>query len=222
VLTNSIQGSRRNVALLLALLSVILSEARGGYVAALIVLAATFVGRSLSRRRNSTAGPALALAIACLVLTLGASVSPTSLLQLSGRESDLSGRTDIWELSLSAASDDWILGYGYERFWASDNPIASSVRESRGWEIPSSHSIYIESLLWGGALGFLSLAAFLLQATYHLVSRSGTPTSRRLAALQLYVLVLGSAENTFPSWNTFFLLMTFLTSTSLARGARNC
>lgn len=74
---------------------------------------------------------------------------------LLGRESNLTGRTEIWRLVISFISQKPILGYGYSGFWLGASPESFVVNRLMGGPVQYSHNGYLEMLLTLGAIGLL-------------------------------------------------------------------
>jgi exopolysaccharide production protein ExoQ len=74
---------------------------------------------------------------------------------LLGRESNLTGRTEIWSLVISFISQKPILGYGYSGFWLGASPESFVVNRLMGGPVQYSHNGYLEMLLTLGAIGLL-------------------------------------------------------------------
>lgn len=75
-----------------------------------------------------------------------------------GRSPDLTGRTQIWQVVLSAGANPYV-GAGYESFWL--GPRLQWVWERAG-TINHAHNGYLEVYLHLGLVGLLLLAAFLI------------------------------------------------------------
>ncbi|MDH3662926.1 MAG: O-antigen ligase family protein, partial [Alphaproteobacteria bacterium] len=88
-----------------------------------------------------------------------------------GRDTTLTGRTDIWPYVLKKIEERPILGYGFFSFWEME-AIASYVQEVFQWSIPSAHSGYLEILLGLGWVGLALVIAFLFTMGYRLVTMS--------------------------------------------------
>jgi exopolysaccharide production protein ExoQ len=96
--------------------------------------------------------------IAGVTLLVANSDSVTSAL---GRSSNLSGRTEIWSLVLSAIAERPIAGYGYSGFWLGATPESAVINRVMGGLIMYSHNGYLEILLTLGVIGLLLTLAFL-------------------------------------------------------------
>ena len=80
---------------------------------------------------------------------------------LLGRESNLTGRTEIWSLVISFISQKPILGYGYSGFWLGASPESFVVNRLMGGPVQYSHNGYLEMLLTLGAIGLLLTLALI-------------------------------------------------------------
>ncbi len=99
------------------------------------------------------------------VLVAGLSIfaynnSSTLLLGL-GKDSTLTGRSDIWSHVIDSIARRPVLGYGYDAFWQGLKGPSLLITSAVGWQVPHSHNGYLEVLL---ALGAVGLALFLLCA----------------------------------------------------------
>jgi exopolysaccharide production protein ExoQ len=70
-----------------------------------------------------------------------------------GRDSTLTGRTDLWALVLSAISKHPILGYGYGAFWSGMEDEALNIYIASKWLPMAAHNGYLELWLGVGILG---------------------------------------------------------------------
>jgi O-antigen ligase len=110
-------------------------------------------GLRWKRRTLVTLGPAsVLLAILLLLLAVG---MRTGLAGLIGRDARLTGRTEIWTLSISSLAERPILGYGYNAFWDDRSEKADRIRQLVGWDVPNAHNGYIDIALDFGIVGFL-------------------------------------------------------------------
>jgi exopolysaccharide production protein ExoQ len=84
---------------------------------------------------------------------------PEAIFQLLGRDTTLTGRTDLWSKLLPVIANRPVLGYGYAAFWAGLRPEVLSVWIGTGRrQIPIADNGYIDLCL---SLGFLGVCAFL-------------------------------------------------------------
>lgn len=106
--------------------------------------------------------PRLAIPVLTLLLTAGmfagrlAAPSGSSLLSAMGKDSTLTGRTEIWSVAQEAISRRRVLGYGFDAFW--ESPSGGLLFDDElGWAVPHSHNGYLEILL---GLGWSGMALF--------------------------------------------------------------
>lgn len=97
------------------------------------------------------------------------------LLQLLGRDPNLTDRAIIWDLIAPYIESKPVLGYGFGSFWAGG--YVASFIERWGF-IGNAHSGYLEALLNGGLIGFTILigllALFVKSAISNFLSFNGT------------------------------------------------
>ena len=114
-----------------------------------------------------------------------------------GRSSDLTGRTDIWSMTLPYILERPVLGYGYWGFWNGASFESSEVEQAMGTSIMYSHNGYIEILLDLGAVGLLLTLVFLwtgMQRTYYCSERNRSTVSLWPLALFCYFLFRNIGE----------------------------
>jgi exopolysaccharide production protein ExoQ len=87
-----------------------------------------------------------------------------------GRDTSLTGRTDIWTRAISLARDP-IIGSGFESFWNSNSQILRTFSEVNMFSnLNSAHNGYIEVYLELGWVG-LGLIVTILMSSYRLAGR---------------------------------------------------
>jgi len=77
-----------------------------------------------------------------------------------GRDSTLTGRTEVWALVVPAMQQKWLLGYGFGSFW-------TDARRTL-FDIPNAHNGYLDILLEMGLVGLVSYALWLLSCAQKL------------------------------------------------------
>ncbi len=165
------------------------------------------------------------LIIACVLGTAGVATyfigtSFNEITTMMGKDSHLTGRSDLWSNALLSIADRPLLGYGFQAFWGVDSQPARTVRQAAGWEdAPHAHNGYIDLTLSIGLVGLMtyltSVASGFRRATQYLLA--GEDSYRRwplswLAILSAYQI----SETTILSGNTFFWLVFASVSLSLA------
>ena len=163
--------------------------------------------------------------IACVLGTAGLATcfigaNFNEITTMMGKDSHLTGRSDLWSNALLAIADRPFLGYGFQAFWGVDSQPARTVRQAAGWEdAPHAHNGYIDLTLSIGLVGLItyltSVASGFRRATRYM--HGGGDSYRRwplswLALLSAYQI----SETTILSGNTFFWLVFASVSFSLA------
>ena len=159
-----------------------------------------------------TCAVAVMLFINYAVLFLGIGSSALSEL---GRDTSLTGRTQVWGIVLSHVVNPWI-GAGYENFWIGDRLqvvgreiMGLAEGEALGGGLNQAHNGYIEIYLNIGWIG-LGLLGFVILSGYRNIIRSSR-TDGEMGGLKLafflICLVYNFTEAAFkilsPVWITF-------------------
>jgi O-antigen ligase len=78
-----------------------------------------------------------------------------------GKDSSLTGRTEIWEAVQSSIGRRAFLGYGYAAFWLPDTREVQYIWSEVGWHTPTAHSGYLEIVLQFGVFGEILLSVLI-------------------------------------------------------------
>ena len=124
-----------------------------------------------------------------------------------GRDSTLTGRTDIWNAVLSTHTNAFV-GAGYESFW-----LGSRLKEVwaiTGPGINEAHNGYLEVYLCQGIFGLLLLGGFLIASYRSICKRLTSPSSFGSLAMALWTILLfyNVTESAFKGqlmWIVFLL-----------------
>ena len=127
-----------------------------------------------------------------------------------GRGSGLSGRGEIWQVTLEK-NTSYLIGAGFHGFWETDDGKATYEELGTG-ELITAHNGYIETYLNGGIVGLLFLAIFTwstgLKATAKLVE--GNPIGRMAVVFWPIILIYNLTESQFlmsgPVWFAMLLM----------------
>jgi O-antigen ligase len=76
-----------------------------------------------------------------------------SVLEMIGKESTLTGRTDLWAYLIPYISERPVLGWGLLAFWSPVNPVANEISSLLGWPVTEAHNGLLEMLLEVGIIG---------------------------------------------------------------------
>jgi exopolysaccharide production protein ExoQ len=86
-------------------------------------------------------------------------LSPEKILEAMGKDTSLSGRTDIWAMVWQKVLDHPVLGHGYSAFWLGWNgKDSAAIWMALQWPVPHSHNGFLDLL---ADLGFVGLLLFL-------------------------------------------------------------
>ncbi len=140
-------------------------------------------------------------------------------LNLLGRNSTLTGRTQLWASVWGAIMKRPILGYGYDTFWASMRGEALDVRIGAGWLAQRADNGFLDLGLSLGALG-MSLFVFVFALSFrrsidYLKSEPHATGLWPITYLCIF-LVQNMSESTLLTRGTFPLLVFVMITTSLA------
>ena len=128
--------------------------------------------------------------------------APEMLAKLIGRDLTLTGRTDIWEVLLTAIDQRPKLGYGYGVFWGEDSDAANRVRLITEWLVPTAHNGLFEIVLSIGWIGGgLFIADYLLNLSRSLATMSSRPTSAYAFGFMVLIGMFSISESVFLTQN---------------------
>lgn len=144
-------------------------------------------------------------------------IAPEIVLAWLGRDTSLTGRTDIWIALAEFIEQRPLFGYGYGAFWAVDSDPGHWVRETLQWETPTAHNGWIEVTLALGLVGLILLALDFLLALGRAVLAS-VDTRAGLFALAFLVqfLVFSLAESASLQQNSIVWLIYVALAAKLA------
>lgn len=114
-----------------------------------------------------------------------------------GRNSDLTGRTEIWSWVISFILKRPILGYGYSGFWAGASAESSAVERAVGAFTQYSHNGFLDTFLTLGAVGFFLAVGYLalgVRRAYYWSKQGQSPTNLWPLAFLLFFLLYNLGE----------------------------
>jgi O-antigen ligase len=85
-----------------------------------------------------------------------------AIFEFFGRDSTLTGRTDVWDLVWDQIQKRYWLGYGYQAFWVDPIGPATRIWLELKWNTPEVHNGYLELWLGLGFIGLLAVATSLV------------------------------------------------------------
>jgi exopolysaccharide production protein ExoQ len=149
----------------LSLVMIFLAGSATSLAVAFLALALDFMVTFFARRAPSIyfTGIAVTLIVTLVIVDL----SWSFFLEALARDSTLTGRTDIWALTIAAAEKRPWLGYGYGQFWDPfNNPECLRIWIEIDWAFTHAHNGWIETWLELGLVGVAALAYYVGQTVY--------------------------------------------------------
>jgi O-antigen ligase len=140
----------------------------------------------------------LAVAFSALFLSLG-----SGMLQGLGRDSTLTGRTNIWHFALSAVQNP-LFGRGFESFWL--GPRLSLIEREIGQGVNQAHNGYLEVYLNLGWVGIMLLVVILLYGYRRILADLRWMTQAASLRLAYFIVAVaynfteGSFKTMSPVW----------------------
>jgi exopolysaccharide production protein ExoQ len=140
----------------------------------------------------------LAALVATGVASIAISSGAASLFAFLGRDSTLTGRTDIWASAFLHIQERPLLGYGWGAIWVDGSPVGASIRNTLGFTVAHAHNGYLDLALQIGIFGAMIVIVSLLvigfRAAFALFA-----TKDKSAALYLTLCIVILAYNFFES-----------------------
>lgn len=190
-------------------------SATGVLIAALGVVVAVAVRLLSAHRLVLPAVGCLCVAAAVAAWTVGQGLRLSEAFGAVGRDTTLTGRTEIWPASLEAVLAHPLLGYGYGAFWNASG-ASEDIRVRLGFSVAHAHNGLLDVALETGVLGVavaLAVLAGLAAAAWRdVLTGRGDVATLRLGVLGL-VVAANSVESGLLNENN---LLTILLFTALA------
>ncbi|WP_298915034.1 O-antigen ligase family protein [uncultured Nostoc sp.] len=122
-----------------------------------------------------------------------------------GKDTTLTGRSEIWSAVLEMIAKKPLLGYGYGAFWIENNSESTIVQQTIQWNAPNAHNGFLDLWLELGLLGFsvflIGFVINLLKAIY-LIRWNQTSESLWLLVYFTVIILTNLAETTFLEQNS--------------------
>lgn len=142
---------------------------------------------------------------------------PDEMFGLIGKDSSLTGRTDIWNGLITSVKQSPWLGYGYGVYWL--DPLGPSyyVRLELEWGVPSAHNGWFETWLSAGVVAvvlFGALYIVTLMLALDRIEKGGTETYWAILSTIMF-LMFSMSESTILMQNDLSWVMFVATSAKL-------
>ena len=97
-------------------------------------------------------------------------LDPDFFLGVFGKDSTLTGRTDVWDAVIELISQKPVLGWGYRAMWVPTDSVTVWVDRRTGeWGAPSAHNAFLEITLELGLIGLASLILIVCQGFWRAI-----------------------------------------------------
>jgi exopolysaccharide production protein ExoQ len=149
----------RYFALAFAIIILAMTRSGTGFVVMIALLIVTSLFRLIRTKLTLLLPIAMLLLIASAALSIILVTNSDLALALLGRDSTLTGRTELWHAVLVSIMKRPILGYGFDAFWLGMVGESGRINLSMHWLVPAAHNGALELWLNLGAIG---LALFVL------------------------------------------------------------
>ena len=144
----------------------ILSHSFTSWVCAALFLVGTVI--YIIGKRDKLAGLIAVITSAwlLLLLQLGLWYDAGSLLAVFGKDSTLTGRTDIWLTTLDLIRQKPLLGWGFMATWVPTDPQTAAIWEEFNWSVDNAHNAYLDVAYQLGLVG-LGLLLTVIAVAWH-------------------------------------------------------
>lgn len=202
-----------SLTLLLCIFLIVLSASKTAIVILILMLALIELQRFLYKLFVGM--PMLFVPVVCAVLLSGmaaivlAVTQAQAIVDLTGRDLTLSGRTEIWSALIVKINERPLLGYGYQGFWRGIYGESAYIGKVFGntYLPPHSHNGFFELTLAFGLLGLgLFALTFLVNARFALLLPAITSPAVALwpLAYLTFIVLYNQTESTLVAHNSIF------------------
>lgn len=206
-----------------------LTDSAGGLLLSIIgisAIASLAIWRS--RRDRLALCTVVAAGLGFAILAFPNGISAEDVTQVSGRDTTLTGRTEIWEESLLAARERPLSGYGFGAFWGLggggvESDAAARIRARLAVPVANAHSGFLDVTLDLGIPGAV-VAAFVLLAIVKRAAhdgRAGQVDGGLFRAVVAGILLVSTAtESGLLQENAFLTVLLVVAAAARADPAR--
>jgi exopolysaccharide production protein ExoQ len=153
------------VGLLLSMLLIALCKSSGAVVNLVIILSFLAIFKVTQLPHHPKFFAVLGLIILFSIFGVVFLPDPESLFAIMGKSSDLTGRSDLWDLLLDTLfNNNPLLGFGYGAFWEKYKTVLAAY--NHGWAAPDAHNGFLDLTLSVGLLGLVFFAMSYLHAFF--------------------------------------------------------
>ena len=144
---------------------VVLSRSETALLISTAYVAATCIYLLWKRERTVAVVMAAIMVLASVLVTCVLLVDPEMVLGFLGKDTSLTGRTELWDAVFALIQSRPWLGYGYRAMWSPSDPYWILTNELvGGWGMTSAHNAFLEVTLELGAVGISVILAIVVTA----------------------------------------------------------
>ncbi len=142
---------------------------------------------------------------------------------LFGKGTDLTGRTDVWELVWLEVDKHYLLGLGYGAFWLGPDSLSQFIIDALHWIPLQAHNGYLDILNEQGLIGLiLAISALLMHIRQlYVLSHLDRRQAAFWSAILLMLVITNFSESSlfrgFVFQNVFFIISLIAVSSSIRR-----
>lgn len=137
-------------------------------------------------------------------------LEPDLLFGLFGKDATLTGRTEVWAMTIDAVERRPWTGYGYSAFWRDVYGPSNIIVDSLDWPVPSAHNAWIEQGLSLGVPGIILLALTTVWALVQSLMLAAQHRNPFPLMLLVQLLILSSSESAILWFHNFFHCVLFV------------
>jgi O-antigen ligase len=135
-----------------------------GLILMVVAVLATLSMRLLRKFSANESVVLCTVLIACVIVVLSFLVSNfAEVTMLFGKDSNLTGRTAIWDGAMEAITKHPLLGYGYSAFWLGLRGESANIVLATKWMVPAAHDGFLDLWLQLGGVGVVLFSISLWQ-----------------------------------------------------------
>jgi O-antigen ligase len=209
---NLLWGIGRNLPIyfgfLMSVLLLLLARSSGAIVNLIVMMTVLIVFKITKLTSNQRFFTILALLLTIASVAVFVIPDPEVLFASMGKSSDLSGRSDLWDILFDMLSKTPLLGFGYAAFWEKYKEVLAPY--NGGWAAPDAHNGYLDMALSVGFIGlFLFGISYLYTLNKGLERFRYSKTNEELWPLMLlaYVTMTNFSETGLFAYNNIFWLL---------------
>jgi O-antigen ligase len=204
---------------------IIMTQSATGKILLVCLFAYAILTKLASRLSSSVRAIGLVVGIA-IALALVAVVLPAreEMLLSLGKDSTLTGRTEIWRSLMPSIMRHPFLGYGYKAFWRGYEGESANTAFATHWAVTSAHNAFLEVWLGLGIVGVALVVYSLLRAIRNafLCFRAGrSPYLAWCSSILVLTIITSADEGELVNPISLMWILYILACAGLSHGAKH-